>query len=59
MLAELSKGWWGFLLRGLAAIAFGVLALLWPSATLAVLVYMFGAYAFLDGAFLFVNAISS
>jgi uncharacterized membrane protein HdeD (DUF308 family) len=41
---------WGLLLfRGIVAIAFGVLSLLWPQLTLAVLVGFFAAYALLDG----------
>ena len=59
MLAELSRVWWAFLVRGLAAIVFGVLVLLWPSATLAVIVILFGAFALVDGVFLVVKAISS
>ncbi len=59
MVAELSKVWWAFLVRGLAAVLFGVLALLWPSVTLGVLVVLFGAYALADGVFLIVKAISS
>ena len=59
MLTELSKVWWAFLVRGLAAVVFGVLALIWPTITLAIVVVMFGAYAFLDGVFLVVKAISS
>jgi uncharacterized membrane protein HdeD (DUF308 family) len=59
MLAELSKVWWAFLIRGLAAILFGVLALFWPAATLAVLVILFGAYVLVDGVFLLVKAIGS
>jgi len=59
MLAELSKVWWAFLIRGLAAIIFGILALVWPSATLAVLIILFGTYALVDGVFLAVKAISS
>ena len=59
MLAELSRLWWAFLVRGLAAIVFGVLAIVWPSVTLAVLVILFGVYALVDGVFLIVKAISS
>jgi uncharacterized membrane protein HdeD (DUF308 family) len=45
------------MLRGVAAIVFGILAFLWPGLTLAVLVLLFGAYAFVDGVFLIVSAI--
>jgi uncharacterized membrane protein HdeD (DUF308 family) len=50
MLREISKHWWLVLLRGIAAIAFGVLAFAWPGATLITLVVFFGAYALIDGA---------
>jgi len=43
------KHWWLFLLRGIAAIAFGVMTLAWPGATLAVLVAFIAAYALVDG----------
>ena len=59
MLAELSKIWWAFLVRGLAAILFGVLALVWPAATLAVLVVLFGAFALVNGVLLVAKAIRS
>jgi uncharacterized membrane protein HdeD (DUF308 family) len=38
-----------FAVRGVAAIVFGILALIWPETTLAVLVLMFGAYVLVDG----------
>jgi len=40
---------WSVLLRGLAAVAFGAMALAWPGATLLVLLIMFGCYALVDG----------
>ena len=45
----LSRNWWVLLLRGLAAIAFGVLAWFQPGVSLSVLVLLFGAYALADG----------
>ena len=41
---------WMLMLRGAIAIAFGVLAVLWPGLTLLVLVGLFAAYALLGGA---------
>ncbi|OZI62031.1 HdeD family acid-resistance protein [Bordetella genomosp. 11] len=46
----MSKAWWVLVARGLIAIVFGVLALMWPTLTLLVLVAMFAAYAVLSGA---------
>jgi len=48
-LRELAENWWLLLLRGVAAIAFGVLAFAWPGITLLVLTYMWGLYAISDG----------
>ncbi len=56
LVGVLSQNWWLVLLRGLAAIAFGVLAFLWPLLTLSVLIIMLGAYAFADGVFALVAA---
>lgn len=36
-------------MRGLAAVVFGILAFIWPSATVSALVLLFGAYALVDG----------
>jgi uncharacterized membrane protein HdeD (DUF308 family) len=37
------------LIRGVTGVAIGILALLWPGITIAVLVGVFGAYAIVDG----------
>jgi len=49
MLEHLSRNWGWIVLRGVAAVLFGVLAFLWPGITLAVLVIVWGAYALADG----------
>ncbi len=49
MLTELSKSWWLFLLRGLAAIVFGILVFIWPTQGWSALVILFGVFALLDG----------
>ena len=50
MLHALADRWWLLLLRGIAAILFGILAFIWPGLTLVTLVLMFGAFALVDGA---------
>src|SRR5437773_9540550 len=47
--AAVQHHWWLFLLRGVAALAFGVLTLAWPGATLLVLMAFIAAYALVDG----------
>jgi uncharacterized membrane protein HdeD (DUF308 family) len=47
----LSRNWWLLLLRGLAAITFGVLVWVQPGISLAALVLLFGAYSMADGIF--------
>jgi uncharacterized membrane protein HdeD (DUF308 family) len=47
MLHALAKSWW-LLLRGIAAIIFGILAF-WPGLTLVTLVLLYGAFALVDG----------
>ncbi len=43
--------WWTFVLRGIFAILFGLLAWFLPGIALLTLVFMFGFYAIADGAF--------
>ena len=49
ILNALSENWWLFLLRGIAAIIFGILAFVWPGITLLSLTLVFAAYALVDG----------
>ena len=49
LLSALAENWWLLLLRGLVAIAFGLIAFFWPDITLVALVYLFGIYAIADG----------
>ena len=49
LLKTLGRTWWLVLLRGIAAIVFGILAWTWPIATVFTLVLFWGAYALVDG----------
>jgi uncharacterized membrane protein HdeD (DUF308 family) len=51
MLEALKGGWWLLVLRGVCAVLFGVLTFLWPGITLAILVFLFGVYALVNGIF--------
>jgi uncharacterized membrane protein HdeD (DUF308 family) len=49
LLHSLGRNWWLVVLRGIAAIIFGILAFVWPGITLLVLVLFWGAFALIDG----------
>jgi len=51
MLDLLARFWWVLVLRGVAALAFGIAAVVWPGLALLTLIYLFGAYALVDGVF--------
>jgi uncharacterized membrane protein HdeD (DUF308 family) len=57
MLERLTRDWWILALQGVAAIAFGVLALVWPEMTVLALVFLFGAYALTDGVLALISGI--
>lgn len=58
LLSSMAQNWWLLLLRGIAAIVFGVLAFMWPGITLLTLILFWGAYAVVDGVFSLWSAIS-
>jgi uncharacterized membrane protein HdeD (DUF308 family) len=49
MATLLKKSWWILLVRGLAALLFGVIALVWPRLTVGTLILYFGAFALVGG----------
>lgn len=55
----LSRSWWMLALRGVLALAFGILALIWPSLTLAALVALFAAYVLISGVVSILGAIKN
>jgi uncharacterized membrane protein HdeD (DUF308 family) len=58
MVHALAKNWWVLLLRGIAAIIFGLLALAWPGLTLLTLIQVYGAFALVDGVLAIIAAIT-
>ncbi len=57
MNAVLARNWWIVLLRGIAAILFGLITLYWPGITMLSLVALFAAYCSWTGAFAIASAI--
>ena len=57
MIETLKRHWWVPVIRGIAAIVFGILAFVYPGITVATLVLFFGAWVLIDGIFRVVGAI--
>jgi uncharacterized membrane protein HdeD (DUF308 family) len=59
VLAHLARNWWVFVLRGVVAILFGVLAFTRPGITLEVLVLLFAFWALFDGVLALIGSIGA
>ena len=57
LIETLKRHWWVPVIRGIAAIVFGVIAFVYPGLTIATLVLFFGAWVLIDGIFRIVGAI--
>lgn len=55
--AALARNWWAVGLRGLMAIAFGAITLIWPGIALLALVLLFAVYMLMDGVLAIVSAV--
>jgi uncharacterized membrane protein HdeD (DUF308 family) len=57
LIETLKRHWWVPVIRGVAAIVFGIIAFVYPGLTIATLVLFFGAWVLIDGIFRIVGAI--
>ena len=57
MMDVLVRNWWAFVIRGVFAVVFGLIALFMPGVTMLSLVLVFAAYAIADGVFAIVSAV--
>jgi len=57
LIETLKRHWWVPVLRGIAAVLFGIMAFVYPGLTVAVLVLLFGAWILVDGVFRVIGAI--
>lgn len=55
--SALHRSWWLLLLRGIAAVAFGLLTFIWPQISLVSLILVYGIYALVDGVLALIAAI--
>ncbi len=59
MVSVLVQNWWAFVIRGVLAVLFGLIALFEPGVTMLSLVILFAAYAIADGIFAIVAAVNA
>jgi uncharacterized membrane protein HdeD (DUF308 family) len=57
LIETLKRHWWVPVIRGIAAVLFGIMAFVYPGLTVAVLVLLFGAWILVDGVFRVIGAI--
>ena len=57
--AALARQWWAVLIRGIAAVIFGIIAFLIPVQAMVVLSLVFGAYLLVDGVFAITAAVTA
>ncbi len=58
LMEKMASHWWVLLIRGIAALFFGILTIARPGISLAVLIMFFGAYSLVDGIFAFGSSFS-
>src|SRR3954471_7015505 len=58
MVMILARNWWLLIARGVLAVLFALAAFFWPDVTLLALVFLFAAYALVDGVFALVAALA-
>lgn len=59
MVDMMARNWWMILIRGIAAVIFGIVILfVWPGLVLSTMALVFAVYVFVDGIFAIITAIS-
>ena len=57
LISVLVRNWWAFVIRGVLAVLFGIMALFLPGAAMLSLVLLFSIYALVDGIFAIASAV--
>jgi uncharacterized membrane protein HdeD (DUF308 family) len=59
MSTPLARSWWALVLRGIAALLFAAVALLWPGLTFGLLLVLFASFAILEGSLAILAAVKA